>query len=98
VRLAALNSLFFSLPTWAVALILLAVIGAATAAGYAFGYTCANATTECGAVRRAPGALLGVVGLIPGFGLSLAVGRYEDRRAATVTGRTQSGRRTSVPS
>src|SRR5947199_5720648 len=31
------------------------------------------------------GALLGVVGLILAFGLSLAVGRYEDRRAATVT-------------
>ena len=30
------------------------------------------------------GALLGVVGLILAFGLSLAVGRYEDRRAATV--------------
>ena len=31
------------------------------------------------------GALLGVVGLILAFGLSLAVGRYEDRRAASVT-------------
>src|SRR4051812_41728079 len=30
------------------------------------------------------GALLGVVGLILAFGLSLAVGRYEARRAATV--------------
>jgi hypothetical protein len=30
------------------------------------------------------GALLGVVGLILAFGLSLAVGRYEDRRAAVV--------------
>ena len=29
-------------------------------------------------------ALLGLVGLILAFGLSLAVGRYEDRRAATV--------------
>ncbi|HET8806700.1 MAG TPA: hypothetical protein VFM47_09530, partial [Gaiellales bacterium] len=28
------------------------------------------------------GALLGVVGLILAFGLSLAVGRYQDRRAA----------------
>jgi hypothetical protein len=31
------------------------------------------------------GALLGVVGLILAFGLSLAVGRYEDRRAAVVS-------------
>src|SRR5436189_863050 len=30
-------------------------------------------------------ALLGVVGLILAFGLSLAVGRYEDRRAAVVS-------------
>ena len=30
------------------------------------------------------GALLGLVGLILAFGLSLAVGRYQDRRAATV--------------
>src|SRR4029077_7998156 len=31
------------------------------------------------------GALLGVVGLILAFGLTLAVGRYQDRRTATVT-------------
>ena len=30
------------------------------------------------------GALFGVVGLILAFGLSLAVGRYESRRAATL--------------
>src|SRR5215831_11339283 len=30
------------------------------------------------------GALLGLVGLILAFGLSLALGRYEDRRSATV--------------
>ena len=81
-----MNSLFFSLPTWAVALILLAVVGAATAAGYAFGYYLRERDTRV----REPfgvlqGALLGVVGLILAFGLSLAVGRYEDRRAATVT-------------
>ena len=31
------------------------------------------------------GALLGLVGLILAFGLSLAVGRYQDRRADVVT-------------
>ena len=81
-----MNSLFFSLPTWAVALIILAIIGAATAAGYVFGYYLRERDTKV----REPfgvlqGALLGVVGLILAFGLSLAVGRYEDRRAATVT-------------
>src|SRR5689334_20183961 len=77
--------MFFSLSAWAVALIVFAIIGAATAAGYAAGYL----LREHEAKLREPfgvlqGALLGVVGLILAFGLTLAVGRYEDRRAATV--------------
>jgi hypothetical protein len=77
--------LFFSLPSWALALILLAVVGGATLAGYAIG----RYLREHHQALREPfgvlqGALLGVVGLILAFGLSLAVGRYEDRRAATV--------------
>ena len=78
--------MFFSLSSWVVALVLFAVVGTATAAGYAAGYY----LREHEAKVREPfgvlqGALLGVVGLILAFGLSLAVGRYEDRRAATVT-------------
>jgi hypothetical protein len=78
--------MFFSLPSWALALVILTVVGAATAAGYATGYY----LREHEAKVREPfgvlqGALLGVVGLILAFGLSLAVGRYEGRRAATVT-------------
>src|SRR5215218_8677807 len=77
--------MFFSLPSWAVALILFGVIGAATIAGYATG----NYLREHEAKLREPfgvlqAALLGVVGLILAFGLTLAVGRYEDRRAAMV--------------
>src|SRR5262245_1154927 len=77
---------FFSLPSWAVALLILAVIGSATAVGYAVG----RYLRRHQAVLREPfgvlqGALLGVVGLILAFGLTLAVGRYQDRRAATVT-------------
>jgi len=77
---------FFSLPSWGLALILLAVIGATTAAGYGTG----RYLREHEAKLREPfgvlqGALLGVVGLILAFGLTLAVGRYQDRRAATVT-------------
>jgi hypothetical protein len=73
--------MFFSLPSWAVALIVFAIIGAATAAGYAVG----RYLREHEAKLREPfgvlqGALLGVVGLILAFGLTLAVGRYEDRR------------------
>src|SRR5438045_8080480 len=77
--------MFCSLATWEVVLIVFAVLGAATAAGYATGYY----LREHEATVREPfgvlqAALLGVVGLILAFGLTLAVGRYEDRRAATV--------------
>src|SRR5262249_38303487 len=76
---------FFSLPSWAVALFILTVIGSATALGYAIGLYLREHEEKL----REPfgvlqGALLGVVGLILAFGLSLALGRYEDRRAATV--------------
>lgn len=78
--------MFFSLPSWAVALIIFGLVGAVTAAGYA----CGRYLREHQAKLREPfgvlqAALLGVVGLILAFGLTLAVGRYEDRRAATVT-------------
>src|SRR3982751_5738459 len=77
--------MFFSLSSWAVGLVLFAVVGTATVAGYAAGCY----LREHEAKVREPfgvlqGALLGVVGLILAFGLTLAVGRYEDRRAATV--------------
>jgi hypothetical protein len=78
--------MFFSLPSWALAIVIFAVIGAATAAGYAIG----RYLREHEAKLREPfgvlqAALLGLVALILAFGLSLAVGRYEDRRTATVT-------------
>jgi hypothetical protein len=76
---------FFSLPSWALALLVFAVVGAVTAAGYATG----RYLREHEAKLREPfgvlqAAILGIVGLILAFGLTLAVGRYEDRRAATV--------------
>jgi len=76
---------FFSLPSWVVALLVLVVVGSATAVGYAAGYALrehhAQVRESFGVLQ---GALLGVVALILAFGLTLAVGRYEDRRAATV--------------
>lgn len=80
--------MFFALPSWALALLLFGIVAGLTAAGYATGrYLREHERHES---LREPfgvlqGALLGVVALILAFGLSLAVGRYEDRRAATVT-------------
>ncbi len=77
--------MFFSLPEWAVALILLAIIGAATALGFLIGrYLRRHSASLREPFGVLQGALLGVVALILAFGLTLAVGRYEDRRAATV--------------
>jgi FAD/FMN-containing dehydrogenase len=76
---------FFSLSDWALALLILAVLAIVTAAGVALGRHLRQHST---ALREPFGALqsalLGVVGLILAFGLTLAVGRYEDRRAAVV--------------
>jgi hypothetical protein len=79
------GAVFFSLSTWELALVIVAILGLATAAGYATGAYLRehheNLREPFGVLQ---GALLGVVGLILAFGLSLALGRYEDRRAATV--------------
>lgn len=77
--------MFFSLSSATLALILVGVIGAATATGVLLGRRLRHHSE----VLREPfgvlqGALLGVVGLILAFGLSLAVGRYEGRRSAVV--------------
>ncbi len=76
---------FFSLSSWQLALIVLAVVASATIGGHLVG---GHMREESDTLREPFGvlqaALLGVVGLILAFGLSLAVGRYEDRRAATV--------------
>ena len=76
---------FFSLTSWQLALLVLAVVASATIGGHVVG---GHMREESDTLREPfgvlQGALLGVVGLILAFGLSLAVGRYEDRRAATV--------------
>jgi len=76
---------FFSLSSWALALIICAFVATVTASGLLLG----RRMRHHHETLREPfgtmqGALLGVVGLILAFGLSLAVGRYEDRRAAVV--------------
>jgi len=76
---------FFSLDSWELAAIILAIVGGATLAGFVGG----RYLREHSAALREPygvlqAALLGVVGLLLAFGLSLAVERYQNRRAALV--------------
>jgi hypothetical protein len=76
---------FFALPTWAVALLLFALVGGACVGGALLGRYLRRHTE----VLREPigvlqAALLGLVALLLAFGLTLAVGRYESRRAAVV--------------
>jgi hypothetical protein len=78
--------LFFSLPSWAVALIVFGIIGSVTAGGYLLGrYLRVHEAKLREPYGVLQGALLGIVGLLLAFGLTLAIGRYEDRRAALVT-------------
>jgi hypothetical protein len=77
--------LFFGVSTWVLVLLLVGVMAVATAAGLLIGRRMA---THGEHVREPFGvlqaALIGFMGLILAFGLSLALGRYEDRRAAVV--------------
>ena len=79
------GAVFFSLSSWELALIIFGVVAAVAGAGVVLG----RRLREHHETLREPfgaaqGALLGVVALILAFGLTLAVGRYEDRRAAVV--------------
>jgi hypothetical protein len=78
--------LFFRLSTLELGLILCAVVFGATALGLVLGRLVRDRSEHL----REPlgvlqGALLGLVGLVLAFGLSLAIGRYEARRANVVT-------------
>jgi hypothetical protein len=77
---------FFRLSSWELGGILLAIVAGVTIGGVVLGRYMrehSEALKEPFGVMQA--ALLGLVGLILAFGLSLAVGRYEDRRAAAVS-------------
>src|SRR4051812_34049048 len=77
--------MFFRLSSWELGLIILAVIGSATLAGFLTGrYLRKHSETLREPFGVLQAALLGVVGLVLAFGLTLAVGRYQDRRSATV--------------
>jgi hypothetical protein len=77
--------LFFTLSSLELALILIAIVFGATALGVVLGRAARNRSEHL----REPlgvlqGALLSLVALVLAFGLALAVGRYEGRRAAVV--------------
>ena len=77
--------MFFSLSSWALALILFAVVVGTTVLGLVAGH---QMRKRGDALREPFGVLqtatLGIVALLLAFGLSLAIGRYEARRAAVV--------------
>jgi hypothetical protein len=77
--------MFFRLSSLELGLVLVAVVFGTTALGLVLGHYLRHRSEhlrEPFGVLQA--ALLGLVGLILAFGLALAVGRYESRRAAVV--------------
>lgn len=77
--------MFFRLSTWELALIIFSVVFGVTLLGLAAGrYLRRHSETLREPFGVLQAALLGLVALILAFGLSLAVGRYESRRAAVV--------------
>jgi hypothetical protein len=76
---------FFGLSTWVLGLVLAGIMFGATVTGLLVGRAIAARSQHL----REPigvlqGALVGFMGLVLAFGLSLAVGRYESRRADVV--------------
>ena len=77
--------MFFTLDTWQLALILFAIVVGGTVLGLLAGrYLKKHSEVLREPIGVLQGALLGLVALILAFGLSLAVGRHEARRAAVV--------------
>jgi hypothetical protein len=77
--------MFFRLSSWVLILLVVVVVVGGAALGYRMGrHVRHRAAHFRDPVVAVQGALLGFVGLVLAFGLSLAVGRYEARRAATV--------------
>lgn len=77
--------MFFSLSSWELWLLVFVCVGGMAALGVLAGHYLRKHSDS----YREPfgvlqGALLGVVGLVLAFGLTLAVGRYESRRADVV--------------
>lgn len=77
--------LFFQLSTWLLALLIFLVLAAATAVGLLAGRALRGRSEDLRepfSVMQA--AILGFMGLVLAFGISLAIGRYEERRSDVV--------------
>jgi hypothetical protein len=80
-----LFAVFFSLETWELALVVFAIVAGASLIGVLVGrYLKGHLDPYREGIGALQGALLGLVGLILAFALTLAVGRYQDRRADVV--------------
>ena len=78
--------MFFTLSSWQLGLLVFGVIAGACVLGALAGrYVRTHSEAYREPIGAVQGALLGLVGLILAFGLSLAVGRYQDRRTDVVT-------------
>jgi hypothetical protein len=77
--------MFFSLNTVALITVLILIVGGAAAIGVVLGERIrAHTERNNEPIGVVQGALLGLVGLLLAFGLSMAVARYENRRALVV--------------
>ena len=80
-----MTTLFFNLSSFVLALTLFVLLFGATGVGLAIGRSQRHRSEHLREPFAAlQAALLGMVGLLLAFGLSMAVGRYETRRAAVV--------------
>src|ERR1044072_7404509 len=80
------SALFFSLDSWQLGLVVFAIVGGASLIGVLVGrHLRGHLDPYREGIGALQGALLGLVGLILAFALTLAVGRYQDRRAAVGT-------------
>lgn len=77
--------MFFRLSTLALALVLVLLVGGAAAIGTLIGRRLrTRGDTTHQSVGTVQATLLGLVGLVLAFGLTMAVGRYDNRRAIVV--------------
>jgi len=77
--------MFFQMSTVTLALVLLLIVGGTAAGGVAIGvHLRSRPGVNPDTIGVVQGTLLGLVGLLLAFGLTMAVGRYESRRALVV--------------